>query len=91
MFVDDSRLTIGDRVVEADAFEAGTRWAVEGPPAGSPPGVHGNFAIARELIPVAASVATRDTALLGFGIESLTTPAEQAKVLGRVLDRLLRR
>jgi hypothetical protein len=66
-------------------------WAVEGPPAGSPPGVHGNFDITTELIPVAASVATRDTALLGFGIESLASPAEQAEVLGRHLERLLRR
>ena len=60
------------------------------PPAGSPPGIHGNFTIGGELIPVAASVATSDTALLGFGIESLATPAEQAAVLGRVLKPLLR-
>jgi hypothetical protein len=40
-------------------------------------------------IPVAASVATSDTALLGFGIESLATPTAQAEVLGRVLEQLL--
>ena len=91
VFVDDTRLTIDETTVEPDGFEAGTRWAAEGPPAGSPPGVHGNFAITKELIPVAASVATKDTALLGFGIESLTTPAEQAKVLGRVVKPLLQR
>ena len=92
VFVDDTRLTVGGTVVEADGFEAdGGAWAVEGPPAGSPPGIHGNFAIAGELIPVASSVATDDTALLGFGIESLATPAEQADVLGRVIKPLLRR
>jgi predicted deacylase len=91
VFVDDTRVTAAGAVIDADAFEVGTRWVVEGPPAGSPPGVHGNFAIAGELIPVAASVATKDTALLGFGIESLATPAEQAAVLGGVLERLLRR
>ena len=92
VFVDDTRLTVNGAVVEADGFEAdGGAWAVEGPPAGSPPGIHGNFAIAEELIPVAASVATDDTALLGFGIESLATPAEQADVLGRVIKPLLRR
>ncbi len=87
MFVDDTRLTVGGTVVEADGFEAdGGAWAVEGPPAGSPPGIHGNFAITQELIPVASSVATEDTALLGFGIESLATPPAQADVLGRVLE-----
>ncbi len=92
VFVDDTRLTVNGAAVEADGFEAdGGAWAVEAPPAGSPPGIHGNFAIAGELIPVAASVATDDTALLGFGIESLATPAQQADVLGRVINRLLRR
>ena len=87
MFVDDTRLTVGGTIVEADGFEAdGGAWAVEGPPAGSPPGVHGNFVISTELIAVASSVATEDTALLGFGIESLATPAEQADVLGRVIE-----
>jgi predicted deacylase len=93
VFVDDTRLTIGGTVVEADGFEARAgagAWAVEGPPAGSPPGVHGNFALTEELIPVAASVGTKDTALLGFGIESLATPAQQADVLGRVIKPLLR-
>jgi hypothetical protein len=91
VFVDDTRLTVNGAAVEADGFEAdGGAWAVVGPPAGSPPPVHGNFAIARELIPVAASVATKDTALLGFGIESLRTPAARAEVLGRVLERLRR-
>ena len=92
VFVDDTRLTVGDTTIEADGFEAdGGGWAVEAPPAGSPPGIHGNFAIAGELIPVASSVATDDTALLGFGIESLATPAQQADVLGRLINPLLRR
>ena len=79
-------------VVEADGFEAeGGAWAAEGPPAGSPPAIHGNFAITTERISVASSITTEDTALLGFGIESLATPAEQADVLGRVVKPLLRR
>ena len=33
VFVDDTRLTVGGTVVEADGFEAdGGAWAVEGPP-----------------------------------------------------------
>jgi hypothetical protein len=92
VFVDDTRLTVGGTLVEADGFEAdGGAWAVEGPPTGSPPGTERNFAITQELIPVAASVATEDTVLLGFGIESLATPAERADVLGRIIKPLLRR
>jgi hypothetical protein len=90
VFVDDTRLTVNGTVIEADGFESGDgAWTVEGPPAGSPPGVHGNFALTGELIPVAASIATEDTALLGFGIESLATAAERADVLGRIVTRLL--
>ncbi len=92
VFVDDTQLIVGGTVVEADGFEADDgAWVVEGPPAGSPPGTQGNFAITQELIPVAASVATEDTALLGFGIESLATPTAQADLLGRVLEQLLQR
>jgi hypothetical protein len=45
--------------------------------------------ISTVLVEVAASVTTEDTVLLGYGIESLATPAEQADVLGRVIDYLL--
>ena len=92
VFVDDTRLTVGGTTVERDGFEAdGGAWAVEGPPPGSPPGFHGDFVVSTELISLASSVATEDTALLGFGIESLATPAQQADVLGRVIKPLLRR
>jgi predicted deacylase len=92
VFVDDTRLTVDGAPVEADGFEAdGGAWAVEGPPPGSPPGFHGNFVVSTELISLASSVTTDDTALLGFGIESLATPAEQADVLGRVIEPLLPR
>jgi hypothetical protein len=92
VFVDDTRLTVGGTVVETDGFETdGGAWTVEGPPAGSPPGIHGNFAFSTELIALGSSVGTEDTALLGFGIESLRTPAEQAQVLGRVIKPLLQR
>ena len=92
VFVDDTRLTIDGTDVDADGFEAdGGDWAVDGPPEGSPPGVHGNFVVSTELIPVASSVTTEDTALLGFGIESLATATEQADVLGRIVNPLLGR
>ena len=37
-----------------------------------------------------ASVATEDTVLPGFGVESLDGPATQASVLGRALDHVRR-
>lgn len=91
VFVDDTRVTTGATVLEADGFESGGgRWVAEGPPPGSPPST-ARFAFSPALIDVSSSVATEDTALLGFGIESLATPSEQAQVLGRVLEPLLGR
>ena len=60
------------------------------PPRGSPPANDSNFAISTELIRVAASVATEDTVLLGYGIEALATSEERADVLGRAIEHLLR-
>jgi hypothetical protein len=62
---------------------------VEGPPPGSPPAHGSNFVISTELIGVAASVATRDTVLFGYGIEALATAEERAEVLGRAIGHLL--
>ena len=45
--------------------------------------------ISTVLVEVAASVTTGDSVLLGFGIEQLATPAEQADVLGRIMEYLL--
>jgi predicted deacylase len=91
VFVDDTRVTAGGAVVDADGFETeGGAWMVEGPPVDSPPAVSGNFVISTGLIALASSISTQDTALLGFGIESIATPADRAEVLGHVLEPLLR-
>jgi hypothetical protein len=63
-------------------------WAVEGAPAGSADN-QGDFEISTVLVEVAASVTTEDSVLLGYGIEQLATPAEQADVLGRIMQHLL--
>ena len=49
----------------------------------------GNFQFAGTLVEVAASVTTERSVLLGYGIEQLATPAEQADVLGRIMQYLL--
>jgi hypothetical protein len=91
VFVDDTRLVVGGAVVESDGFEAsgGGAWAVADAPPGSPPAGGDNFVVSSELIALASSVVTEDTVLLGFGIESLATPAERADVLGRSIGSLL--
>jgi len=90
VFVDDTRLTVGGSVVDADGFEgSSSAWTVEGPPPGGPPANQGDFAITTTLIDLAASVQTEDTVLFGFGLESLATPTERATILGRALEHLL--
>jgi hypothetical protein len=91
VFVDDTRVTTGGgtTVLDADGFEGATSlWTVEGAPPGSP-GNQGDFVISTVLVEVAASVTTEDSVLLGYGIEQLATPAEQADVLGRIMAYLL--
>jgi hypothetical protein len=91
VFVDDTRVTTGGgtTVLDADGFEGATSlWTVEGAPPDSP-GNQGDFVISTVLVEVAASVTTEDSVLLGYGIEQLATPAEQADVLGRIMAYLL--
>jgi hypothetical protein len=86
-FVDDTAIVVGGAVTQAEGFETGLgAWSLPGPPAGSPPGA-GDFKRSQAL--VSAAVTTRDTVLLGFGIEQLATPAAQADVLGRAVRYLL--
>jgi hypothetical protein len=86
-FVDDTAIVVGGTATQAEGFETGLgAWSVQGPPAGSPPG-GGNFKRSQAL--VSAAVTTADTVLLGFGIEQLGTPAEQADVLGKAVRYLL--
>jgi Zinc carboxypeptidase/Immune inhibitor A-like, MAM domain len=89
-FVDDTSVTTTAGILDADGFETGDPglWAVEGAPEGSAPNA-GDFAISTVLVEVAASVTTADSVLMGYGIEQLATPEEQADILGRVMAYLL--
>jgi hypothetical protein len=75
----------GGLVAASDA--TGPR-APGGPPPGSPRN-HRDVVISTELIPVAASVATEDTVLFGYGIDAVATKEERASVLGAALRHLL--
>jgi hypothetical protein len=88
-FIDDTRVTAGGAVLDADGFESDTSlWTIQGAPAGSP-GNQGDFEFTDVPIEVAASVTTEDSVLLGYGIEQLATPAEQADFVGRIMQHLL--
>jgi hypothetical protein len=85
-FVDDTKVTTTGGTVDAEGFETGLGpWSLPGPPAGSPDA--GDFRRGQSF--GAAAVTTRDTVLLGFGIEQAATPAERAAVIGKAMDHLL--
>ncbi|MET1041881.1 MAG: hypothetical protein ABWZ90_12645 [Acidimicrobiales bacterium] len=87
-FVDDTRVTTNTGELDADGFEGATSlWTIESEPEGSPPNT-GNFRFAGALVVAAASVTTADSVLLGYGIEQLASPADQADVLGRIMQYL---
>ena len=88
VFVDDTRVEAGGATLDAEGFETGLGpWAAQPPPAGS---YQGGSAFVRSRALLAAGISTRDTVLLGFGIEQLATPAEQSAVLGRAVRSLIR-
>ena len=80
VFVDEAALIVGGQVAESEGFENGPGvWSIPGAPVGSPPNT-GDFKIGPPT--VGASVTTRDTIMLGFGIEQIADPTERAMVLG---------
>ncbi|WP_338739800.1 M14 family metallopeptidase [Actinomadura luteofluorescens] len=87
LFIDDTRLTTTGGPLDAEGFETGLGpWAVQGAPAGSP-GNGTEFVRSQALIDSVSAVATRDSVLLGFGLEQ--TPEARAlavKALNHLLD-----
>ena len=81
VFVDDTRLVVGGSTVDSQGFETGLGpWALAGPPPGSSPGT-GSFVRAQNLF--SPAISTRDTVLLGFGVEQVASPADRAAILGQ--------
>jgi murein tripeptide amidase MpaA len=65
-------------------------WQVTGPPEGSGPNSN-NFEITDAGgFPVGAAITTPKSLLMGFGIETISTPAERNAVMGRIAGYLLR-
>ena len=88
-FVDDTRLVTG-ATTEAEGFETGLgAWSVPGAPAGSP-GNGADWTRSPALFHSQAAVTTRDTVLLGFGLEHVPGATERGRLLGRALAALRR-
>ena len=89
-FIDDTRIVVDGTVVDADGFEgAESDWSAAAPPEGSPT-TEGSWVIGGGLVVQYAATSTRDTHLVGFGLEQLSTPGERHDLMDRALDSLLR-
>ncbi|MBW5481546.1 M14 family metallopeptidase [Streptomyces bambusae] len=88
VFADDAELVIGGAEKEREGFEASFgSWTVQDAPAGSP-AVAGDWSRTGELFKSFASVTTRDTVLLGFGLEHVSTQKERSVLIGKALGSL---
>lgn len=90
VFVDDTRLVTAGGEQDAEGFETSLGpWTVAGPPAGSP-ALRANWVRSQDLHPSAAAVTTRDSVLIGFGLEHVPSAVDRARVIGRALAALRR-
>ncbi|MET9960793.1 M14 family zinc carboxypeptidase [Streptomyces sp. NPDC006326] len=90
VFADEARVSVGGADQAVEGFETSLgAWTAQGAPAGSPQ-VPGDWARSGELYKSYASVTTRNTVLLGFGLEHLPTAADRAVLVGRALRSLNR-
>ncbi|KOU29679.1 peptidase M14 [Streptomyces sp. WM6372] len=90
LFADDARVSVGGADQAVEGFETSLgAWTAQGAPAGSPV-VPGDWARSGELFKSYASVTTRNTVLLGFGLEHLPAAADRAVLVGKALRSLHR-
>ncbi|MGW6460410.1 M14 family zinc carboxypeptidase [Streptomyces sp. NPDC055078] len=90
VFVDDTKLVTGGGEQGAEGFETSLgAWTAAPPPAGSP-APRGNWVRSQDLYPSASAVTTRDTVLIGFGLEHVPGAADRGKLIGKALSALRR-
>ncbi|MEU4080158.1 zinc carboxypeptidase [Streptomyces venezuelae] len=88
-FVDDTRLVTAT-TTETEGFETSLgAWTAPGAPAGSP-GNGSDWTRSAALFHSQAAVTTRDTVLLGFGLEHVPGASDRARLVGRALGVLRR-
>lgn len=87
-FVDDTALVVGGTAGSSEGFETALgAWSVPGPPAGSP-GNGSDWARSAGLFHSQAAVTTRDTVLLGFGLEHMPSAADRSRLIRKALGTL---
>lgn len=90
VFADQARVSVGGADQAVEGFESSLGvWSAQGAPAGSPD-VPGDWSRSGELFKSYASVTTRDTVLLGFGLEHVPAAADRALLVGKALRSLHR-
>lgn len=90
VFADEARVSVGGADQASEGFETGLgAWTAQGAPAGSPD-VPGDWSRTGELFKSYAAVTTRNTVLLGFGLEHLPAAADRAVLVGKALRSLNR-
>ncbi|MFD6886594.1 M14 family zinc carboxypeptidase [Streptomyces sp. NPDC059957] len=88
VFADEARVSIGGADQAVEGFESSFGvWTAQGAPAGSPD-VPGDWSRSGELFKSYASVTTRDTVLLGFGLEHVPAAADRAVLVSKALRSL---
>ncbi|MEV7526580.1 M14 family zinc carboxypeptidase [Streptomyces sp. NPDC091371] len=88
VFADEARLSVGGVDQTTEGFETSLgAWSAQGAPAGSPE-VPGDWSRSGELFKSYAAVTTRDTVLLGFGLEHLPAAADRSLLVGKALRAL---
>ncbi|MEU3773908.1 M14 family zinc carboxypeptidase [Streptomyces sp. NPDC032472] len=90
VFADEARLSVGGADQAVEGFETSLgAWTAQPAPAGSPE-TPGDWARSGELFKSYASVTTRNTVLLGFGLEHLATAKDRTLLVGKALRALNR-
>ncbi len=82
--VDDTRLEVGGAATQGEGFESGLgAWSLPPAPPGSSAGA-GGFVRSQNLF--GPAIRTRDTVLLGFGVEQLASPSARAALLKKAFS-----
>ncbi|MFI5618335.1 M14 family zinc carboxypeptidase [Streptomyces sp. NPDC051567] len=88
VFADEARVSVAGTDQPVEGFETSLGgWTAQGAPAGSPE-VPGDWSRSGELFRSYAAVTTRDTVLLGFGLEHLPATADRVLLVGKALRAL---
>ncbi|MGW6476217.1 M14 family zinc carboxypeptidase [Streptomyces nigra] len=90
VLADQASLVVGGTAVETEGFETSLgAWKVTGPPPGSP-AVLKDWARTGTLFQTFGAVTTRDTVLLGFGLEHLPSAADRTALIRKAFSSLER-